>query len=267
MQKLAFVVSAVIAVAFMTPVEAAVVVTEVAAEEQGPVLIPVVPRSGERIPGAYGSLWGGVIYFHNPGPDKVRTPQSPPSCALCVLEPGDTIQLLPPRVASDRGSLFPASGIYEARVEELSRPGQPTGVEVPVVRRADFISDGITLVGVPRSDEVRATLRVYDPLRDSRTEVLAEFMRDNGELLASIILRPGADPVVARTDDDAKFLPGFDAVYDIESAFPALRTITADFREQLIYNVRLTSLVEGTVFWGFVSVTHNETQDVLLISP
>ncbi|MBW3563969.1 MAG: hypothetical protein KY459_04530 [Acidobacteria bacterium] len=92
-------------------------------------------------------------------------------------------------------------------------------------------------------------------------------MRDNGEVLASTVLRPGADPVVARTDDDAEFLPGFDVVYDIESAFPVLRTITADFREQLIYNVRLTSLVEGTVFWGFVSVTHNETQDVLLISP
>ncbi len=237
------------------------------AAEPGALLIPVVPHSGEAVPGAHGSLWGGIVYFHNPGPGEVAAPQSSGICGMFCLEPGTTIELSPKRIAADRGSLLPVSGIYEARLEEFSKPGQPVGVEIPVVYPSQYISDQITLVGIPRSDSVRAALRVYDPLRDARTAVRAEFLDSSGEVLATTILQPGADPVVTRSDDLAQFLPGFDAIYDVESVFPVLRTIDGEFRENRIYNIRLTTLVEGTVFWAFVSVTDIETQNVTLISP
>lgn len=114
--------------------------------EPAPLLIPVIPHAGEAVRGARGSLWGGFVYFYNPGPFYIPTPQGPLNCGMFCLDPGVTIQLFPQRLGADRGSLFPAYGVYEARLEEYSEPGQPVGVEIPVVWPSEYIADETTLV-------------------------------------------------------------------------------------------------------------------------
>ena len=70
-----------------------------------------------------------------------------------------------------------------------------------------------------------------------------------------------------RQDDIGKFFPGFDAIYDIERSFSELEDLPVVILGETFYNIRLMPLREGLTYWAFVSVTHNDTQHVTLITP
>ena len=243
------------------------------------ILFPIAYEIAEVSEGAKGTRWTGMTWFDNPLEIVVRHPQSLTDACVpgCGIDPHTTVPIGLVHVAPDRGSLVHRGApdpaytgpltSFEARVVETSRPTQPGGFEVPIVKESEFLRGPRTLLKIPRSEMFRSTLRVFDPRKDMRTSVLVEITTDTGVVLASTVLNPGNDPVNSRTDPEARFLPGYDAIYDIESVFAEVREYENPRAQEQTFNIRLTPLVEGTEFWAYVSVTHNETQHVFLVTP
>jgi hypothetical protein len=233
------------------------------------VLVPIAFSASQQLPGAQGSLWTTEVWINNastigialqPGSDC----QWPP-CAGAL--PGD-FERVPSVISNhnDGGALFylpkdHAAAIHlDVRLLELSRRAQPTGVEIPLIREGDFLSGEAVLLSVPSGSGVRSALRVYDAGLLRGSSVRAEFLDMSGNVLATTILRPGDDPVVPERQYYAHPYPGADAIHNLTAVFPQLRSVE-------VFHVRLTPLTAGMQYWGFVSVTHDETQHVLLITP
>jgi hypothetical protein len=230
------------------------------------VLVPIA-LTGHAVPGAHGSLWIGIVSLFN-GTEGVLDPWGglftiPPF----GFPPGYHV-ITAPTVAQDRGTLFlippdrAGKVSFGSRVLEISKSAQPTGFEVPIVWESEFLRSAAMLLRIPTGEGVRSTLRVYDPSRTPGTAVFVEFLTDTGNVVASRILRPGDDPIVADDSVGSFRFPGFDMLLDITSLHPELDELESEH-----YHLRMSPLEDGMVFWGFVSVTDNDSQHVLVITP
>lgn len=252
--------------AFVTPVGAA---EDLDGDGFIKVLVPIAFSASQKLPGAQGTLWTTEVWVHN-GSSVGLDLQPTSDCQFppCVgAFPGEFTGW--PSVASshnDGGALFylpkdHADLIHlQVRLLELSRRAQPTGVEIPLIREGDFLSGEAVLLSVPSGSGVRSALRVYDAGLLRGSSVRAEFLDMSGNVLATTILRPGDDPVVPERQYYAHPYPGADAIHNLTNVFPQLRSVER-------FHVRLTPQTAGMQYWGFVSVTHDETQHVLLITP
>lgn len=54
--------------------------------------------------------------------------------------------------------------------------------------------------------------------------------------------------------------PGFAAIYGLAAEFPAVNSLER-------FHLRIAPLGDGAQYWAMVSVTDNETQQVLFITP
>ncbi|HEX7150887.1 MAG TPA: IPT/TIG domain-containing protein [Thermoanaerobaculia bacterium] len=121
---------------------------------------------------------------------------------------------------------------WSLRVRDESRAATTYGTEVPIVRVADF-PDGVQLYPVPIGGDFRQTLRLFH----ERNEATIAFW-DGKEL--------------------------------IHSMTTALRSVDLGSMPELAGHDRIRITVNGGVFnplWAYVSVTHNETQHVTLVTP
>ena len=238
------------------------------------VLIPIAFSSGQTIPGAHGSLWTSQVWFHNGTRQDLQALRPAPNCMpLCSVaypagffgtltsietnhnDGGALLHLYEGGTASTQ-ELF-----FDVRLLELSQRAQPTGVEIPVVREEEFFDQEAVLLGVPVGEGLRTSLRVYDPSLTPNSSVNVELLAPNGEVLASTIISPGADPVVPPEKDLTFFgyYPGYAALHDLSSLFPQLQN-------EEHYHIRITPQTEGMRYWPLISVTDNESQHVLLIT-
>lgn len=236
------------------------------------VLIPVAYGPGEVVTGAQGTKWSGEIFVHNDTNRSFLTLQG----GFCNTPEAPCIDTVPAGffgsligVASngnDGGALLSlpadvADRIYvSSRLLELTRNTQPTGVELPVVREGRFLRNPTELLAIPRSAGVRSTLRVYSIPPRRGDAVLVEILSDQGAVIGEKTLVPGNHPSVIDPPLSSQPTPGFAAIYDIEREFPALGAVPR-------FNIRLTPLTSGMSFWAFASVTHNDTQHVLILTP
>ncbi|HET7712718.1 MAG TPA: hypothetical protein VFL80_12370, partial [Thermoanaerobaculia bacterium] len=95
------------------------------------------------------------------------------------------------------------------------------------------------------------SVRAYAPRKEPRAAVRLDAFSVKSELLATATLSLSA------TDNPRQ--PGYAAIHDLAALFPQLRDVDR-------YDVRVTPLVEGMEYWAVVSVTDNDTQQVLLIT-
>lgn len=237
------------------------------------LLVPIAFRSGEVLPGAFGTLWAGEIWLHNGSTAGFPTLQPGgvcmPSCDInvpsgfrgrlgWVNSNHNAAMLQVP--ATDAGRVF-----VSARLLELSRQSQPTGVEVPVVKEADFFVGERWILGVPLSAGTRAALRVYDPYARADTAIEVDFFAsgsgsaDPGVLLQSAVLRPGDDPNAGYSGIHPPQVPTVAASLNLASDFPVLAS------HQFV-DIRLNPIQEGRAYWAMANVTHNDTQHVLLVT-
>lgn len=218
-------------------------------------------------------MWRGELWIHNASASPLQT-----------IQPGGTCVPLPfpCPYALPSGSLVQWGGIeshhndggallqippafapnlhLSARLLEVSRNAQPTGVDIPIIREDQFFRRATSYLGIPSSSAVRSALRVYDPRQRHGSAVRADFLAPDGAVLATTILRPGDDPILGTGEIPLYYpYPGFAAIYSITDTFPQLRSYER-------FHIRLTPLDPTTEYWAFVSVTHNETQHVLLIT-
>lgn len=177
------------------------------------------------------------------------------------IEPGVTTQ---PFVedAVEAGALLqiPVSRAEDlslsARLLELSRRSQPTGVEVPLIPEDQFLTGESHILAVPNTTEIRTSLRVYDPGSSDDVRIAVEVITLEGELITSTTLEPKVTaPWIL---ESGHFVPGFAVIHDLASVLQIPEDVEA-------YTIRLVPEDERP-YWAMASTTHDDTQHVLIIS-
>jgi hypothetical protein len=227
--------------------------------------IAIVGSSNNTVPGAYGTQWQGEIWVRNASLVTVLLEGRPPcpfeNCTSPVAA-GFTGRFAPGVAASGtRGLLLEprvedaASVTFSNRVSEVTRHAQPQGFEVPVVREGDFFTGPSDFLGLPGGVAVRSTLRIYDPRRVPGTAVTVQILDSTNKVVG--------ETTVATTFSNATpadtVEPGF-AMLDLGSIFPVIAGLDR-------YHVRVTPVTTGSEYWAIASVTDNDTQQVLIVTP
>lgn len=231
------------------------------------VLVPIAFSPGQIVNGTFGSQWAGEVWVHNASSTSLASLQgSGPCIPVCQdqFPPGALDVLVPISNHQDGGAILNVPpGVehqvhFSARLYELSRRSQPTGVDVPVIKESQFFTTAKEFLGIPVDDDLRVTVRVYDPRARRGTAVRVEILDFQGIVLAGTTLYPGNDFVVRDEPPTLVILPGMDRILNVVETFPQVKN--SDY-----FQIRVTPL-DGMTFWAFVSVTDNSTQHVLLIT-
>lgn len=224
------------------------------------ILIPIALTA---VDGGRGTRWISEISVYNDSDERVPIdPQicysigSPRFCSRPVrwVEPRSTMKIEPPEWT---GHDHPAMRLwppaeqadrlsFTVRLHELSKGAGGPGVEIPVARARDFKHKQVSLPSVPTAlSGYRSTLRIYSSDPEVTVRIRDE---ETGQILEEYRLERGAP-----TDVDL-----FDTatLHDLLSS-PAVRA-----REKVRIEVEARLPV-----WAMLSLTHNETQHVLLFTP
>ncbi|HEX6086639.1 MAG TPA: IPT/TIG domain-containing protein [Thermoanaerobaculia bacterium] len=134
------------------------------------------------------------------------------------------------------------------RVADTSRSAENFGTELPIVRASDFVEDVLVLHGVPTDPRFRNTLRIY-----ARDEGLLSIHIESESVSRQVQLR--------KNDLNDPFEPAYAVFTDFPVGRGELRVTlegpSARGPSPPIYYLP---------FWGFVSVTNNETQHITTIT-
>ncbi|HET7434598.1 MAG TPA: hypothetical protein VFN10_07795 [Thermoanaerobaculia bacterium] len=249
------------------------------ADEWQRVLIPIYFKG--EVAGAYGSRWvtdlsgfnaSGAHQRLSTNPARVCT--RPSECADYVM-PGEFIDgdrfIFTDRPGEGRLAyvMTAIQGVdledklrLTLHVRDLSREAESHGVQVPVITEKDTFSAGWSfgLPNVPMGANYRQKLRLYDFDGELGHTVTVQFWRtytiigNDSQLLATRTVTLG------NATDAANPYPGY----------PGFAQLDLDTMPELIgqdsVSIRVKPESEGH-FWGFVTVTNNETQRVTTIAP
>ena len=220
---------------------------------------------GVSSPGAHGSVWTGEFTAYNAGRRTVRIETSNSLCVtLCPtgrwdVAVGETVSIFSEfptilRIPSN-GFSDPQVVPMNARIFDISRLSYDRGTELPIVAENEFRSGTLHLIGVPSEPGFRNTLRIYD-WDGGEPRLVTVRMLDQ---------RTGVEIGVRQVLLEQQVHGGgyFDFGYaqlDLGAVIPI--AVSA-------HKVRFEIAGSGVSLrlWGFVSVTHNETQRVTLITP
>ena len=229
-----------------------------------PVLFPVIFTGL----GAFGSRWDTVVVFRNendypltlqagsiftvlcfPGCDS--RPQAHSTLKLNgVVYPTGYVQLVPRQAASRLH--------FGVLVRDLSRQAEALGTEIPVIRENEFFDRPFELLNVPTDSRFRVALRLYSFEGGNRTFFsalpVAIWSSDSDQLLVStnIVLLGNLGYVS---------MPGYAQISDLVTAYPELAGKGP-------LRIQIGEIAKGSAtFWGFVTVTNNDTQHVTTITP
>lgn len=143
--------------------------------------------------------------------------------------------------------------VANLRVTDVSRQGESHGVEIPVVRRDDFTTGKVVLLGVPIDPRFRNTLRIYGLPGPTSQFVNVTI---NG-VTRGVSLLSGGEPF---------FEPTFATFSDfpLPAQLPiGVTTVTVTIEDPLGGR----GIVPPTPVWAMVSVTNNVTQQITTITP
>jgi len=226
-----------------------------------PILFPIFMPP---VQGAYGSEFrtdarlvarGAPVDVY--GIDLGCTLLDPPIGPRNLFRVGSTEMALPTTCAQTVGRIFyvaPGEGNKVAaslRVSDVTRQAESHGVEIPVVRRADFSHENIVLLNVPIDRRYRNTLRVYG-LHPGYYNVRVTF---NGET------------------HDVPLVPGdiFSPAYGSFTDFPLPEELPRG-QDSIKVTIGVARGADGqplpnAPLWAFISVTNNDTQHITTITP
>lgn len=218
------------------------------------VLIPVA-FFGE-MPGAYGSRWIVRLTAYND--HSLRNRIASGQCTLGVsckeyAEPYSTFEFpfqFPPwepfGIWVDVA--FPDRVTFYYRTRDLSRQAETAGTMLPILHENDGTHQKLQFVAVPVEDRFRIMLRLY-ALDGSDSVKLTVRSSDTGaELWAGLV------PVPA-TSYPLQYVPAQTQLADVQN-------LLGGYRGEVRVEVEASP---GKRVWGFVTVTHNETQHVTVV--
>jgi hypothetical protein len=218
-------------------------------EQQPRVFIPVVVFN---LNGAGGSVWETELWATNTSDQPVLYQIAP-----CLQSAGcNDINTIPPQSTRPRGDsasrpsgrwlpLDPAVHL-EARLRDVSRNASSAGIELPLVREADFRADEINLNAIPRDAGFRITLRLYG--LDAGGDVTLDQLDVNGNLLSTKVVTL-APPAV----------PG------LLTGYAQLALDTAPDTTPI--RIRIRPRTSNLRIWALASITNNATSEVTLVQP
>jgi hypothetical protein len=250
------------------------------------VLVPVYLDQAR--PGALGSLWRSELVIRNEGTVPVDVFQTEcaqfctcnPRPATCAggqpLAPGTLFSSLNSVLVSD--SFSPANpGIFlflrkpgasnvpiNLRVRDLSRSSESVGTEIPVVRQCDMLTTTAHLLNIPTDARFRQHLRIYgmsSPTGGADVRVRISAL-DSLTILAeqTFSLRPAERQPSIPTGPAFISFPAYGEISALTSTFPQIQGSTR-------VRIDVEPMTPGLIFWTFVSVTNNETQQITTVTP
>jgi hypothetical protein len=213
------------------------------------VFIPVLVFN---LSGVGGSVWQTDLWATNTSDQPVLyqialCSQSADCNGANTLPPQSTLTIGgdSPRPAGRWLPLDPAVHL-EPRLRDLSRNASSAGIELPLVREADFRAGEINLNAITRDARFRLTLRIYG--LDAGGDVTVEQLDTNGTLLSTMVvtLAPPADPYLLTGYAQA----ALDTTPDTTPIRLRIRPRTSNLR-----------------IWALASITNNVTSEVTLVQP
>ena len=157
--------------------------------------------------------------------------------------------LIVPRQAAPRLS-------FHAGVRDTSRSATEWSTEIPVVREAQFSSDGVDLLDIPANPRFRTMLRIYTPRNpvsgyEAFVHVIV-YSLETGSTLRELYPSLG-NPTDCTDEVLCAERPSHAAIADLAAGLSGERV-----------GVR----VQGNVpLWAFATITNNDTQRVTVVSP
>ena len=245
--------------------------------DQERLLIPVVPGA---LAGAFGSSWETELAIANSADIPIRVFGYETTCnsfIQCSTVPGP----IPPHttgfIFGGVGNCSPASGhifitdratadnlFVTLRSRDVSRDNRAWGSIVPVVRTRDRFSRPFSIVDVPVGTPFRALLRLYAMNPDLAAGVRVRFLSvdpNGGQSGADALISEMTPALAIPPAESSPFCPAYAAI--LLSGQPSLRNATR-IRIEVIPSDTTDSTQQ---YWGFVSVTNNDTQEVSIIAP
>jgi len=238
------------------------------------ILIPIVVGDVE-LSGGYGSRWSGEVWLRNGTEETLRGGfqlWSEVGCTACTYPPLEVRRVPSIKTWQSAALLrFQRTMIEEltitARMFESSRRSQPQGVEIPVVREKDFFQGPANLLAIPLSAHSRAAVRIFEifPMI-TRQRFDIEIYGETG-LLVRRTVEPRFDPATLTYGSGIADLPA-----PAFAIIPDLRTEFSELEGVDLVHVRIVPHERDfppfrAIYWAMASVTDNETQHVLLVTP
>jgi hypothetical protein len=242
------------------------------------VLVPILAAEG--VPGAYGSLWGTFLTVRNDSDFDVDVTPFP--TGICVspcgtFDPHST-SLVGFATPNANGGQFlyvgkPRAGkvSFSLRVQDSSRQSLSWGTTIPVIREKDVSSTRLQILDVPTDKRFRDALRIYDfDTADESTKLVRVRIGESHSELATVDVVVPLISIAHNTFPPAN--PAFAMIGSLVDTYPQLSTVvdpTLPPGNSLPPRVRilLDAVSPGLRFWGFVTVTNNETQHVTALLP
>jgi hypothetical protein len=237
------------------------------------VLVPIYIQT--PVPGAHGSLWVSDFTAFNASatPHSIKW-CSPTETRPCILSgaadeellPGETQRGLPARYEKPSGA-NPGAILYieahgevagpiamQLRVKDESRNAQSAGTEVAVVRESSLRTAAVQLLDLASDERFRALLRIYDVNRDAAAFRVTLINEETGGTIRQETLQA----TTSRAQE---------GLYRFQPAYAQWPEITSNVPPGTRIRVEIEPLTPGSLFWAFISVTNNVTQEFTLITP
>lgn len=252
------------------------------------ILVPIAPTLHTGVPGAFGSSWETDLAITNGGdvPVTVFGLPSPICPILCPspippspIPPKATIFAFSDRCSTAAGVLLIADRTFSddlfftLRSHDTSRDDRSWGSIVPVVRTRDRFSRPFSIVDVPIDSRFRTLLRLYAINGAPRGGVRVRFLAEDPSTAFLGIAR--SDALIAEVTPtfvagESPFCPGYGEV--ALSQVPSLTPSSSGLSNSNRVRIEVVPLVEPPdripqQYWGFVSVTNNDTQEVSITRP
>lgn len=149
---------------------------------------------------------------------------------------------------------------FNTRVWDAARFSETAGAEIPAVREDEFHTFTISLLSIPVAPQYRHTLRVYDAdARENARVMIHVYAGQEATPRVSVVRSLARSPqLVTLTNAMLPSHPGYLELNPAELLpLAGLQTIRID----------IEPVDPGLRFWGFVSVTNNETHHVTTVTP
>jgi hypothetical protein len=238
------------------------------------VLFPIYIRPAE---GAFGSRWTSELSIFADAEAPVEFFPFVFQCGVCTCPPPPTLQPMQNRVLHQNPYLLPLQpttnpGLflyvsssdaphmsYQLRSRDVSREQQTWGTEIPVVREEEFRRHRVNLLDVPMRSGFRHTLRIYSHDGTPGTARVRLFDAAGDQIAEhEVFLRPGSLPYHWRGYFELPTDPAYGQLDMGEILTPG----SGSARGRIV----IEPAGEARI-WAMLSVTHNETQHVTIISP
>lgn len=152
---------------------------------------------------------------------------------------------------------------FTLRTRDISRQRATWGVTVPVVRDDQLFDRVFSIVDVPNDAQFRATLRLYDTDPTTRPQArIRIYAVDPTPFKAGL---PGASPDSLLMEFTPSFTAGVPSLVAAVSQTYVWGIPTLASAARL--RIEIVPLDGRKEYWGFVSVTNNETQEVTVLTP